>query len=171
MSLAAKVFGYLEGSWHFERVVTGNQSAHATGIASFTSAKNLDMQLNYLENGRFVEFGTEFHQSYHYRLTHAGISVFFCEDMRACRLYHAIIFNKESSPLTATGAHHCVPDVYNVSYTFPSDLKSPVFEISCKVFGPKKDFTIVTKYHRQSSEEPKSGPAPAERDCLPLKLA
>ena len=156
MSVSARVLGYLEGAWRFERVVKGSQSATAIGTATFTRLSEESDALHYSERGRITELGASFYREYVYRLQDEQLRVYFCQESCSTDLFHTILLNREKLYIRGSGKHLCLADHYDLRYMFPPDFSSSFFGIFCKVHGPKKNYTIETTFHRQISAAARS---------------
>ena len=154
MSLSVRIFGYLEGSWHFTRVISGSQVATAVGSAIFTKDKASSML--YKESGRLNEHNISFYRDYVYHLEEDKISVYFCHDTCHDKLFHTIDLREESDVIKGSGEHLCLADHYTLTYTFPRDAKDLTFTIFCRVIGPKKDYAIETIFRRAPDEKKES---------------
>ena len=140
---ASEVMARLAGSWSFERDIEGQGCM--LGLATFTA---LDAQsVAYREQGRLrLRNGTELEASreYIFRRTDRGFEVFFNENPP--RLFHAVSLSASvREELTGSSSHRCNLDHYRSTYTFRPNGS---FVIRHVVSGPRKDYTMVTIYHR-----------------------
>jgi hypothetical protein len=138
-----EIFEGLLGEWSFEREIPGQ--ALMTGDASFTLVDG-ETAL-YEEAGEIrLEAGQRLHakQSYVYKKNDGGFAVLF-RDTR--ELFHEVAFGVgEGAELTGEARHLCRQDHYVSRYTIGSDGG---FEISHRVLGRRKDYSIRTVYRRR----------------------
>ena len=71
------------------------------------------------------------------------LSIFF--DENPVRLYHRFAPIMEDGIWCGAALHHCSPDNYEGRYRFLPN----VIEIDQKITGPKKDYSISTRYSRK----------------------
>lgn len=129
------------GAWRLTRRIddrlAGAEGAF-TGMAVFEAAGE---GLLYREVGTLT-FGAQSFQAervYHWRAQGPDIRV----DFEDGRFFHAF-----DPSQTAPRAHHfCAPDDYNVSYAFAA---WPDWTATWAVKGPRKDYTSVTRYTRET---------------------
>jgi hypothetical protein len=136
------VYRRLVGSWAFDRSAEGYGTM--TGLAVFTA---IDQdRLAYREDGllRLVN-GQELsaQREYLFSARPQGFNVFFAED--PARLFQEVTLSPEEGALRGSAEHQCSADLYSSVYEFRSD---GTFVIRHVARGPRKDYTMVTKYVR-----------------------
>jgi hypothetical protein len=140
---ACAVLGQLTGRWALERSIDGQGSMR--GEASFEPAS--DDWVHYGEEGELrLENGQRFvaTRRYRYRGLPAGFAVFFSETPG--RLFHQVSLVRGSDgELRGAARHRCARDLYVTDYLFAPDGQ---FCVRHRVRGPRKDFTISTRYRR-----------------------
>jgi hypothetical protein len=138
----SKLIGFFKGTWALERKVISSQESeniHAEGFSEFVSTAP-----NFLEYKESLEVKVnarllESHRSYFYE---------YCSESTRCyklfedkSLFYELIFKEEK----ILGHHKCLEDTYEAHYKIKSDTS---FALEYKVFGPMKNYTIVTNYAR-----------------------
>lgn len=134
------VFGRLRGTWRLERRV--DRQARMTGTAVITWRE--DGHLSYLESGRLrLDDGQEFdsQRQYLFERCPAGFTVLFPE--QPPRPFHRIILYEANGVLHGGAIHVCGNDRYESRYEF---LSEGSFVIRHAVIGPRKDYTMTTRY-------------------------
>lgn len=121
-----------EGAWAFDREVVeaGGRTTHVTGRAVWAASGT---GLRYTERGEMRLPGhapIQVERSYHWD---ADLGVFF-EDGR---FFHYVPMRGGAT------AHWCDPDEYDGFYDF---REWPVFSVTWRVRGPRKDYRMATRY-------------------------
>ena len=145
MSQIAQIFNSLEGRWHFHRTISnfGTVEGEATFKRSATE-KNL---LHYREDGEWISKNglNKVHREYLYQYQNEKISAYFAEQKD--RLLHTLEFQKNG---LATAKHLCACDLYAATYQFHNPDE---FELTYRVEGPKKNYTMTTLFQRLQNPE------------------
>lgn len=79
---------------------------------------------------------------YVYSTLSSEITIYFNETPK--RIYHTL---KLCSEAQYEADHHCHKDSYHGYYDF-RDIAQGCFKTICQVKGPKKDYTIVSQFHK-----------------------
>jgi hypothetical protein len=121
-----------------------------TGTA--TLVQNNAGQFDYREHGQFRlpdgrTLGAECR--YIFALEDDGFTVLFAETTP--RLFHRIVLQRSGSTLAGNGTHVCGNDLYDSRYEFCAD---DTFTIRHAVTGPRKRYTIATRYSRVAITAP-----------------
>lgn len=153
MSLARKIFGFLEGKWSMSRSILN--VGKLTGLAVFERSLNNSNELFYKENGVFEFYDSlkcfEASREYIYRLKNEeDIFVFFKE---RDELFHKfdignMSYCAENVQYSFSAVHLCQCDVYNVTYEFKLDSENPEFCIVYDVKGPNKSYISKTNFKK-----------------------
>lgn len=146
MTQIAHIFHGFEGSWKFHRVIS--TQGNAEGIAQFTPRKADKDCLDYREDGTFYANNGKTYKifrEYLYRLEKDTISVYFAE--KPPRLMHTLEFIFPTLK-SAKALHQCDCDLYEGFYEF--DFPE-AFNLSYSVKGPKKNYTISTRFERAAN--------------------
>jgi hypothetical protein len=132
----------LLGEWRIEREIPGQGSM--SGIASFVVAG--DSGVLYRESGEVrLHDGTRLRgeQCYFYKAITNGFAVYFHD---SAELFERVTFlGGEGEAWVGRAEHLCKSDVYASRYVFYGD---GTFEIRHAVRGPRKDYSIQTRYQR-----------------------
>lgn len=134
ISQTKRVLADFDGRWRFERHIRHSDAPEATarGTAVWDPC---EAGLRYVEQGElFIPGHTAMTTERRY-IWRAPLDVYF-EDGR---FFHTV---------PAAGGeteHDCPPDTYRVVYRFAA---WPAFETVWRVTGPRKDYTMVTRYQR-----------------------
>ncbi|MEM1388565.1 MAG: DUF6314 family protein [Pseudomonadota bacterium] len=134
------------GQWQLSRVIEDHRAGTTlrfTGIARFDAVDPADMTaLDYAETGEMVlPDGARLKASrrYCWRLIDGVIEVLFDDG----RPFHIVPTG------SAPSAHHdCPPDSYDVAYAFAD---WPDWEATWRVRGPRKDYTMRSRYRRDTA--------------------
>ena len=132
----------LAGRWGLERRIEGHASMKGTTDFSWRE----DGRLSYLERGVLqLVTGDEFetHRRYLFEQRADGFVVHFAEDPP--RVFHKITLEEKRGTLFGEADHLCNHDLYQSSYEFHLDGS---FSIRHDVYGPRKDYEMVTVYRR-----------------------
>ena len=138
------VLSSLAGSWLFRRSV--DNGASMIGTATITSRG--DGQFDYHERGelRLPDGQTVAGECrYPFAECAGGFSVLFAETPP--RLFHRIVLHGIGPRLIGDGTHLCSADRYDSRYEFRFDGS---FVVQHAVHGPRKRYTITTRYWRKS---------------------
>jgi len=140
---ARGVFEGLLGQWSFVRKISGQ--VLMTGDASFTV---VDGETALYEEAGEITLGNgqRLHakQSYIYKKREGGFAVLFRETQD---LFHEVAFGVgQGVELRGEASHLCRQDHYVSHYTISPDGG---FEVSHRVYGPRKDYSIRTVYRRR----------------------
>jgi hypothetical protein len=145
-----QLFNHLQGVWQLKRRL-GTQG-HMQGMARFQTWK--EGVLYYQEQGS-ATFGSSkallAYRAYAYVYDQGTIAVHFWDKVQKqpAGLLHTLYFQSAktiSQVLVATGTHKCADDVYKAHYTFVSQKH---FQLTYKVQGPHKNYTIQTYFRRE----------------------
>lgn len=126
-----------EGTWAFSRAVVerDGRTGCVTGRAVWAADGN---GLRYTETGEMRLPGhapMRVHRSYHWD---AHLGVFFADG----RFFHYV------PPEGGAAAHWCDPDQYDGVYDFGD---SPLFSVTWRVRGPRKDYRMTTHYRPEGT--------------------
>ncbi len=136
----------LEGEWSFERIISGH--GEMAGAASFHGQE--DNSSIYSERGQLqLSAGgsrIEAYRQYIFAPTSIGFDVYFDENPR--RLFHNVKLEAFDREICGATVHLCVNDEYRTIYRFGLPT---TFSIQHRVRGPKKDYTMDTKYWRANA--------------------
>jgi len=138
------VFPYFLGDWTVQRVISG--FGEISGQAKFKPSTERGECLDYKEamvlpnspNQQANAF-----RLYEYRITESGFDIFFADGATNGDLFLSFAFTQAS---LLTCHHLCIKDHYDATFEF---LSENVFELSFTVDGPKKDYSIHTRFTRQ----------------------
>lgn len=136
----------LEGEWSFERIIS--DYGVMSGVATFHGQD--DNSSIYSERGQ-LQLSTggspiEAYRQYVFSPTLIGFDVYFAEDPR--RLFHSVKLELFDHEIFGATVHLCINDEYRTKYRF--ELPT-TFSIQHRVRGPKKDYTMDTKYWRANT--------------------
>lgn len=137
---AQQLFAALPGEWQYNRVITGQGSAH--GLAHFQPINS--RELRYREDGTLTlnsGYSGAVYREYRYQLDGDQVHICFPDG----RIMHTLHVNATK----ATDVHLCGRDTYTGHYYL---IDSSSFRISYHVQGPQKDFTITTMFQRISDK-------------------
>ena len=140
---AKDVLSYFQGDWKLHRVISG--FGEMAGQATFRLNSGNDPRLDYKEAVMLPSVGEQkanAFREYEYRMTDAGFDIFFSDGATKDQLFLSFVFAQAS---TLTSHHLCIKDHYNAEFVFLSDNE---FELSFSVVGPKKDYSIQTRFTR-----------------------
>ena len=125
------------GSWRVLRDIAHADGTHAVFEGHATFAPETD-GLDYAETGLLrIAGGPALSAAQRYRWD-ADLNVYF-EDGR---FFHTV------PPRGGDTAHWCDPDQYDGRYAFE---EWPRFTVQWRVVGPRKDYTMTTRYERGGS--------------------
>jgi len=142
-----EVVDRLAGLWTLERRIAGRGAMRGTArLAPLPKG-----WIEYREEGELrLATGERLDatRSYRFRALPDGFAVFF--DEAAPRLFHEIrpVLLPDGS-LQGHARHLCAPDLYLSEYRFAPDGQ---FSVRHAVRGPRKDYTISTRYRRATDE-------------------
>ncbi len=133
-TLPRRTLADFEGVWRFERTIlhSGGDRAVVMGHASFVPVHEGLLQE---EVGKMSLNGGPPLTATRRYLWRAGLAVCFDDGQP----FHAV------PPQGGTAEHWCDPDHYTVIYDFAS---WPDWTATWQVRGPRKDYTMVTRYTR-----------------------
>jgi hypothetical protein len=141
---AESVLSYFLGCWRIDRVISA--FGEITGQATFQLNSQNDKILNYKEavtlpspsnNQKPNAF-----REYEYVMTDTGFDIFFSDGATKGELFLSFEFIYAS---ILTSHHLCIKDHYDARFEFVSDDE---FELDFTVNGPKKDYSIQTRFIR-----------------------
>lgn len=138
---AKDVLSYFLGDWKIHRVIS--EFGEITGRARFRLNGERDQHLDYTETVMLPSFGeqkTNAFREYEYRMTDAGFDIFFSDGATKGQLFLSFVFAQASR---LTSHHLCIQDHYDAEFVF---LSGDEFELSFTVVGPKKDYSIRTRF-------------------------
>lgn len=149
-SIEAKaVSSYFLGDWKVHRVISG--FGEITGQATFQANNQLDGYLDFNEamvlpssqnqNGGQDHKPNAF-RTYEYRMMPEGFDIYFSDGATKGDLFLSFVFTQAS---VLTSHHLCIKDHYDATFEFFSDDE---FELGFSVVGPKKDYSIRTRFTR-----------------------
>ena len=136
------VLQWLTGTWLLARSIDDGSSM--AGTATFAACAS--GRLDYREQGRFrLPDGRTLHSErrYLFEETDDGFAVLFAETPP--RLFHRITLERAGPSLAGAARHLCADDRYDSRYEFRLDGS---FTIEHRVRGPRKHYTIRTRYRR-----------------------
>ncbi len=132
------------GAWSLARHISDD--SRLNGRATFVDG--MTGSVDYHEQGALTLPSGETFEAYRryvFRPTALGFSVWFVET--PLRLFHEITLTPEAGGWVGQAVHHCGDDEYRSRY----DFRTPNhFTINHHVDGPRKAYTMVTHYHRES---------------------
>lgn len=140
------------GEWNFKREIrhlaTNEVFATATGNATFTKSPDSNILL-YSETGKLIlsktNTVTNFYKNYLYQFLDDHFQVYFSDSCKPQALYQNYRYNAaEANPVQE---HLCNADTYNTKYLFD---EQNAFRQKVEVMGPRKNYSIVTLFSRQS---------------------
>lgn len=136
----------LSGCWLLSR--STDDGVSMAGSASFVpkGAGRFD----YLEEGRLTLPGggvLDASRRYVFAERPEGFAVYFAEV--PLRLFHDVVLRQRGEFLIGDGIHHCGADRYRSTYRI---CPGGPFLIEHQVDGPRKRYTIVTRYTRAAEE-------------------
>lgn len=139
---AAAVFSLLPGLWRLSRTVDGVK--RMDGVAQYDALAH--ESLAYFERGEHRVDGRrlDFYQAYQLRRLGDKVHVNFADG----RPFHSLFFQKDRHILKADALHLCGNDTYRGEYVFHGHDR---FTVQWAVRGPRKDYTIETRYCRQGT--------------------
>lgn len=141
---AKEVLSYFLGHWRVQREISG--FGNITGQASFqrheSEAQWLEFQEAMVLPGAKESKPNAFRR-YTYRMTDLGFDIYFSDGATDGALFLSFAFTQAS---ILTSHHLCIKDHYNAKFAFLSDHE---FELSFSVVGPKKDYSIKTRFTKQ----------------------
>ena len=140
---AKAVLSYFLGDWEMHRVIS--EFGEITGRATFRLNGESDQHLDYKEAVMLPRLGEQkanAFREYEYRMTDAGFDIFFSDGATKSQLFLSFAFVQAS---ILTSHHLCIQDHYDAEFVFLSDDE---FELSFTVVGPKKDYSIQTRFIR-----------------------
>ncbi|REG82434.1 DUF6314 family protein [Marinomonas pollencensis] len=141
---AKEVLSYFLGDWKVERTISG--FGDVSGEAHFHRHADNEQWLDFQE--AMVLPGSEAHKPnafrrYTYRMTEAGFDIYFSDGATDGALFLSFAFTQAS---LLTSHHLCIKDHYNAKFEFLSEQE---FVLSFTVEGPKKDYSIHTRFIKQ----------------------
>ena len=166
------IFSGLAGDWEFRRScqsdVFENQNSKTLGAAQFlpiSRHRGDNLIHHYREDGTIYSemFQGKCSRQYTYQLDEAegALEVRFREGDTTGGVLHRFHVSQDASSAeqhrsqsswTGVGDHACGSDRYLGTYRFKfSGSRLTQFSIKYRVQGPKKDYSIETKFHRPSS--------------------
>ncbi|HMO02752.1 MAG TPA: DUF6314 family protein [Oligoflexia bacterium] len=145
-----KIRSILIGEWQLSRNISGNiYPMELLGRASF---KNCGDYLFYREEFKVptpigeILNGT---REYQYYFNNDQLAIYFSSMGVRGGLFLSLKLstNNGINGTKGSGVHHCGSDRYDAEFNF---LTYDNFKITYKVSGPKKDYTMITKYKREA---------------------
>ncbi len=136
----------LEGAWTIARTI--EPSGSLAGTARF--ARRPDGLIDYIERGELEFDGGRFatERRYLFEPRETGFAVFFPGEPR--RLFHEVVLAPAADgAIVGAATHPCGPDMYFSTYRFAGDG----FTITHRANGPRKNYTLVTRYTRAAARE------------------
>ena len=136
---------YFLGDWKANRVISG--FGEITGQATFQVNDQHDDYLDFQEamvlpSAQNKEQKPNAFRTYEYRMTSEGFDIYFSDGATKGDLFLSFAFTQAS---ILTSHHLCIKDHYDATFAFLSDDE---FELSFSVVGPKKDYSIRTRFTR-----------------------
>ena len=136
---------YFTGSWALQRDIDDRrqgQSGHLVGQADFTPEK---WGLLYRESGQMTLGAsvTEAFRQYRYSFPRPGHVEIGFEDGR-------LLLALDLTDETATATHLCGADSYAAQVAL---LDETTWRATWHVTGPRKDYTLVSRYRRRPDED------------------
>lgn len=143
---AKAVSSYFLGDWKVQRVISG--FGEITGQAMFQVNDQRDDYLDFQEamvlpSLKGQDQKPNAFRTYEYRMTSDGFDIYFSDGATKGDLFLSFAFTQAS---VLTSHHLCIKDHYNATFEFLSDDD---FELSFSVVGPKKDYSIQTRFTRR----------------------
>ena len=131
-----------EGNWSIERVIEDHLGGPAGQFAGEAAFRRAGQRLLYREEGT-LRLGSSAPmvatRSYIWRQERGWLQVDFDDG----RPFHAVPLSVEDPEAT----HLCDPDRYEVNYDFTT---WPTWSASWRVTGPRKDYTMTSRYDRHA---------------------
>lgn len=148
------LFGYMKGTWTFEREILLNNSKKNYGNASgkaIWETTTIAHTLQYHETGKLLINETQhqqaFFRNYQYRITEEGLDIYFDDELtQNFNLYQQYVFQKGINKLIPKEVHVCNKDLYEGDFTLTNENH---FVHTSIVTGPHKDYIIITRYKRE----------------------
>jgi hypothetical protein len=144
---SSAVLSYFFGDWEVTRVISG--FGEITGRARFQINAQHDDYLDFQEamvlpsvQDKGQGQKPNAFRTYEYRMTSEGFDIYFSDGATKGELFLSFAFTQAS---ILTSHHLCIKDHYDATFEFLSDDE---FELSFSVLGPKKDYSIRTRFHR-----------------------
>jgi len=140
------VFENLVGEWCLEREVSTGESLQ--GAAVFTAVSKLSLLMHeegelQLQSGMFIHATRDWY--WHLHKTDE-LSVTY-DEMRL-QNYHSMRMSFRVDEWLGNAEHLCGEDIYSGSYAFWCDR----FKIHQRVKGPKKNYSIISRYRKLYSK-------------------
>jgi len=138
---AKDVLRYFLGDWKVQRTISG--FGEIPGEASFHRHADNEQWLDYQEAMVLPNSDQQkpnAFRRYSYRMTASGFDIFFSDGATKGDLFLSFAFTQAS---TLTSHHLCIKDHYDATFEFLSDTE---FQLSFSVVGPKKDYSIKTRF-------------------------
>lgn len=144
---AKEVLSYFLGDWRVQRVISG--FGEITGQAMFQVSDESEQYLDFKEamvlpnvQKSAQDQKPNAFRTYQYRMTEEGFDIFFSDGATKGELFLSFAFTQAS---LLTSHHLCIKDHYDAMFEF---LSPDEFELSFSVVGPKKDYSILTRFTR-----------------------
>jgi len=141
---AKEVLSYFLGHWTVQREISG--FGNIVGQAAFQNHEDeahwLDFQEAMVLPGAKENKPNAFRR-YTYRMTATGFDIYFSDGATDGALFLSFEFTQASK---LTSHHLCIKDHYDATFEFLSDTE---FQLSFSVVGPKKDYSITTRFTKQ----------------------
>ncbi|HVC52172.1 MAG TPA: DUF6314 family protein [Stellaceae bacterium] len=141
----AGFFTSLTGSWLLDRAIDDGSSM----VGGATIVPRSGGGFGYREQGRLTLPGGQVldgERRYIFVEEVRGFAVLFAE--APPRLFHRVALRRERTNFIGTATHLCGADRYDSRYAFGP---GGGFVIEHRVSGPRKRYTIVTRYSRSGS--------------------
>jgi hypothetical protein len=116
-------------------------------LGKATLVERTDVRFDYCERGRLTIANGQIldaERCYVFAEDDRGFSVWFAEN--PLRLFHQIALYRRGEALEGTAVHLCGDDRYDSRYEFRTDGS---FIVAHAVRGPRKTYTIETRYTRE----------------------
>lgn len=145
--IAAKdVLSYFLGDWEVHRTISG--FGEISGKARFQRHTDNEQWLDFQE--AMVLPNSDQQKSnafrrYSYQMTASGFDIFFSDGATKGTLFLSFVFTQASK---LTSHHLCIKDHYDATFEFLSDHE---FALCFTVVGPKKDYSIKTRFTKTPS--------------------
>lgn len=134
-------------------------------LGTATLVARADGRFDYREQGRLTLAGghiLDAARRYVFAAEPRGFAVLFAETPP--RLFHRVALEETASGLAGTGSHRCGDDRYDSRYEFSADGS---FTVRHAVIGPRKRYTMTTRYTRAGAGEPGDNSSAARVPCAP----
>lgn len=140
---AKTVLSYFLGGWKVHRIISG--FGEITGQATFQINDQYDDYLDFKEAMVLPNAPSQkpnAFRTYEYRMVSEGFDIYFSDGATKGDLFLSFVFTQAN---ILVSHHLCIKDHYDAMFEFLSDDE---FTLSFSVVGPKKKYSIRTRFTR-----------------------